>query len=438
MGFLDPKPLTPGQADAKYADIPTLQSVSTTVAQVGESRRSHGGKIGTSGKGVIAFRIDHYIDAYRATVWPLMKARGFVAGLGIISRPDNPVDPTTSTWAQVKQLVNEGNEVWSHTATHTDPGNDPARVIEEVVTSKQELEAQGFKVHGFQMAGTATTNPNFGSNFNSMEDFNSPVGRLLLSNYGLIECYAGGSRRLLPTDGCYGLDHVTIESLTLTQIKAVVDEVTRYGYGVELMIHANRIGAAGYLSLTDFTALLDYIKAAWDAGTLEVLSPSGLAWADPASDYKTELLTDTSFEGVSAPSSAGPVWFMQGGSGVTVGTDGGRTGSKYARFTPASGFAYMLQSNTKVQQLGLQGTAMIVEGWARAPLGAANARMFVVDNNDNTRINLDVNWALAAGQGWTRFRIPFVCPVGTTNLAIKVSRFSGDTIDWDDVRAYVV
>ncbi|BCW20181.1 hypothetical protein NtRootA9_28890 [Arthrobacter sp. NtRootA9] len=58
-----------------------------------------------------------------------------------------------------------------------------------------------------------------------------------------------------------------------------MDLALSLGLGVEFMIHSNRIGAAGYLSSADFTALLDYVVTKRDPGQIEVLTP--LAWRSP-------------------------------------------------------------------------------------------------------------------------------------------------------------
>ncbi|BCW20180.1 hypothetical protein NtRootA9_28880 [Arthrobacter sp. NtRootA9] len=98
-------------------------------------------------------------------------------------------------------MIAQGNEVWSNSVTHSDPGNTWAGMVDEIQNSRIELEGKGLTVMGWQMAGTATSNPNYGSNFTKASQFANPAGKLLMANYGRIKAYAGGALRVLPTCG---------------------------------------------------------------------------------------------------------------------------------------------------------------------------------------------------------------------------------------------
>lgn len=161
--------------------------------RLADVRRSKGGVIGTNGKGAMCWRIDHQIDAYRSTIWPILRDRGMPAGLGVVTDavndPADPLDPTAATWAQVTTTHWEGNEIWAHSATHADPapyGGLP--IYDEIVGARTTLEAQNLHPVGWQMPGVSgVQTPNYSNNFNTAAQFGTDVGQLLLGTYGLIE-----------------------------------------------------------------------------------------------------------------------------------------------------------------------------------------------------------------------------------------------------------
>lgn len=407
-------------------------------------QRSRGGYIGTSGKGVVAFRVDHGVDPFLATFWPLMRDRGIPAGLGVltgcVNDPADSYEPTSSTWANILTANWEGVEVWSHSHTHLDPAplGSGGTLTEEINTSKSLIEAQGMMVMGWQMPGVpGVTTPSYSALFDSLADFNSEVGQRLLETYGLIECDIDGVRRQLPTDGCYGLSHFTIDTVTLAQAQAQVDLAVRFGWGLELMFHPRYLNGVGYMSTADFTSLLDYVKTLWDAGSIEVLTPSGLAFADPGRTYRMNLLSQTSFEGITRSGTTMGDWSLSSNSSaITLKTDGGRTGDNYVRFDPTT--AYAQQANAHVFQIGASGGTFIAEGWCRAPGTNGTARLIVLDNSGATAFTLTKTQALTGGAGWTRVRLPFTIPPLCTNLTVRIGWSAGSTVDWDDVTVQAI
>lgn len=419
-------------------------------------RKAKGGKIGTSGKGVVAWRVDHMIDEHRATTWPILRSRGMPCGVGLVTDavgdPTNVADPTATTWAQARTMMWEGCEIWSHSATHLAPIPDGSStgaplgktLEEEIAGSKAKIEANGMRVMGWQTPGiVGCLAPSYSGNIANLSHFNTPTGQKYLANYGLIEHgqqIPGGRPRFLPTDGVYGYAHsVTLESATVAQVKGWVDAAANQGVGVEIMFHPRYIGMPGQMSVADFTEIADYVKNRWDAGAIEVLTPSGLAFADPGSSFRLQMLRDTGFEGVGTSGAAIGAWSLNNATGITLRTDGGRTGTNYVRFSGTLNYAQ--QAYTSIISGGIQGAAAMVEAWVRNQSATPSvARIYVMDNSGNNPTFIrDVRTTLAAGQGWTRVRVPLVIPVTCANLLVRLSRFStgsdgmtGDA-DFDDI-----
>lgn len=237
------------------------------------------------------------------------------------------------------------------------------------------------------------------------------------------------------------LGHATIDSMTLAQARANVDWAVDYGGGVEFMFHPAYIGKAGFMTVADFTALVDYVKTRWDAGDLEVLSPSGLAFADPGYGRRMDLLRRGGFEGLSFVGNALGPWTAANTTGVTVGADGGREGSNYTRWAAGSN-SHLHQSYTYIGESNVQGAAFMAEAWFRQPdgVGSATGRIQLLDNSGaNPTFASDKRITLPAGSGWTRLRVPFCIPQTCTNLMIRVSRLpdgQAGNLDIDDVHIW--
>ena len=420
--------------------------------RVADVRRSKGGVIGTNGKGVVAWRIDHQIDAYRSTIWPILRDRGMPAGLGVVTDavadPTDPLDPTATTWAQLTTAHWEGNEIWAHSATHADPAPYGGLTVEEeILKPRTTLEAQNLHPVGWQMPGVSgVQTPNYSNAFNTAAQFASRPGQLLTGTYGLIEIDRGsqGNRRVLPTNGCYGLGHFTIDTVTLAAAKAQVDLARDYGMGVEIMLHPKYIGMNGYMSVADFTALVDYVKGLWDAGSIEVLTPSGLAFADPGQTRRLNLIRSGGFEGVVPSGTTYGPWLANNATGITVQTDGGQEGSNYARFSGSVN--YLNQGYTFVGEGNLGAAAFLFEAYVRNNSAATSiARMQLLDNSgNNPTFARDVKTTLTAGQGWTKVRVPFCIPKTCTNIQARISRFTtgsdgatGD-VDFDNIKVQAI
>jgi len=409
-------------------------------------RGMKGGGIGVGSKAVVALRFDDWHAAFKANIYALLKARGLPAGYTHISRLDQQPQWTAGvTWADIKDWWRNGIEVWSHGTDHKDPSPQGyAGLVDQIVTSRAEIETNlggSVPVMGWMQPGATPLGAEtpYGTLFADLADFqNTDAGRLITSTYGLSCGDTFGKYRILPTNVAYGLSHFTVsDGATLAAAKQYIDNAIATGTGVQLMTHAGNLGAAGNMTVADYTALLDYIVTKRDAGLVEVLTPSGLAFANK-STARQNLLIDgslaTSATGASSATSPWQGWV----AGMTVETSGGHTGSNFLRFTNAVtgtlvqrlGGAY---NQLGVQQMGFSGGTMVAKVWARSN-GAATttARFLISDYDDATRLNLDITRA-GIGTAWTQVHIPFSFPKECNRLTFAVGRTTGDGIDFDDL-----
>lgn len=419
-----------------------------------DAKRSKGGVIGTNGRGVVAFRVDHMLDHHRSTTWPILRDRGIACGLGVVTGAIGnklTIEPTVTTWDELRRMHYEGCEIWAHSATHKDPApygtTGGLSAYGEIVQPRLDLEAQNLRVMGFQMPGvTGVLDPNYSGNFNTIEQMGTANGQMLLANYGLLEIDRGseGARRRLPTDGCFMLGHATLDTMTLAQAQANVDFAVDYAGGVELMFHPKYIGMPGYMSIATFTALVDYVVAKREAGTIEILTPSGLAFADPSSNNRMNLLLQSDFEGISPVGKNYGKWTVNDSTGVTIQATGGYSGTNFLQFSAASGANYLYQPYTYVSEAGIKGASFAVEAWVKQPdgVGGATARIYLMDNSGRTpSFVIDKRITLNPGQGWTKVRVPFCIPKSCTNLMLRLSRFpdaNTGNVAFDDVRILAI
>jgi hypothetical protein len=452
------EPLTSTKLRATYAPV-TAGALGLFSARKAVVKHAKGGIIGTAGKGVVAWRVDHMLDQFRSTTWPILRDRGMPAGLGVVTSAvghtaTDTIETSATTWAQLLAAHWEGNEIWAHSATHLDPApfgtTGGLSLVDEIVTPRALLEAKGLTVMGWQQPGiTGCTTPDYSSLFTNVSQFGSEVGRLLMGTYGLIEIgqqITGGQPRNLPTDGVLGYAHaVTVESTTLALCKTYVDLAVKRGVGVELMHHPKYIGQPGMMTVADFTALADYVVAKRDAGLIEVLTPSGLAFAAPSSTNRLNLLVDSDFEGLAFVGNVLGGWSSSNAAAMTLRTDGGHSGASFVRLTPSGN--YLSQEYTYAATAGVQGAAFEATAWARAGAagatsGAATIRAYLMDNSGATPLFVrDVRITIPAGGAWTKVHVPFCIPVTCSNLLIRVSRWGdanlGD-LDIDEVKIVAV
>ncbi|MGH4140989.1 polysaccharide deacetylase family protein [Clostridium sp.] len=424
----------PTKTKSKIPDI--MYNKSKLLLQ--QERMSKGGVIGTAGKGVVALRFDDYQDAFGAKIYPLLLSRGLPCSMALISRFNTAQSwGKDTTWAEVKNWNRNGVEIWSHGTDHKDYSKHGyAGLYSQIVTSKLEIEAQNIKVVGWALPGVRPSTKNLPYNgLTKPSDYNSTPGKLLMQTYAITEAYAYKAPRVLPSHIFHGLGHMTISDGSgegLEIAKTAINVATKNKSGIELMCHIGNLGKKGNMTISQFTAMLDYIKTQWDNGSIEVLTPSGLCFADPNTSTRLKLNSDTSFEGltVASPTAWGDTkkW-----TGKTIGTSGGRTGENFLRITSNCTNSAVTQKIDYLDKLKVSGEQFVFEGWFR-PHGKGNTigMVQIEDSNSSKKLKI-INRVVNNAPSWKRVRFVFGIPPNTKSITLSLSKISGTSIDWDDV-----
>jgi len=407
-----------------------------------EAAAARGFTIGTNGKAVVAFREDHWLDEFRTKVISLLQARSIPFGLAHLTNFSVGGDggSMNTTWADVFAWHKRGGEVWSHGSNHKDPTPDGyAGLIREIVGTKTEIESHFIKCQGWMQPGISeqlTDEVPYDGMFADESTINSQTGRLLMSTHAHIEGDIGGYFRSLPTGVQYGLGHYTIDSVTsLATLTALVEEAEDNKSGIEFMLHASMLDDATRITTAILTSFLDYLVTEWDAGRIEILTPSGLYYADPYSTYRKNLVLDGGFEGIVIDTGADTLGAWDLVTDIySLGTDGGHTGTNYLIVPAVTGSSVVRQ----VMEVGKHspGQTYMLEAWFKNVGAASVARMIVVDHDVPSNMTETKTMNMGIDQGWTKLRLAFTPPLNMTGeLRIQVGRngITGGTIHVDDV-----
>ncbi|MBU3143444.1 cell wall-binding repeat-containing protein [Clostridium sp. CF012] len=404
-----------------------------------QERISKGGVIGTGGKGVVALRFDDYQDIFGKKIYPLLLSRGLPSSMALISRfKASHYWGSGTTWDQVRNWNRNGVEIWSHGTDHNDYSpKGYAGLYSQIVTSKAEIEAQNIKVAGWALPGVTPKTKNLPyDGLIKPSDYNGIVGNLLMQTYAITEAYAYpyDSVRTLPTKIYHGLNHYTVsdDSGTLRKSKEAIDVAIKNKTGIEFMCHAGNLDKPRTMSLSDFTALLDYIKTKWDDGSIEVLTPSGLFFADPNSSSRLQLTTSHSFEGLTV-NNPGAWSGTSQWTGKTIEKSGGKTGANFLRINSSITNSAVTQKITSLDKLKVSGEQFVLEGWFRANGDGNTTGMVQIDDPNKPNALKIMNKVVSNGSTWTKVRFVFSIPPNTKTITISLSRLAGVGIDWDDI-----
>ena len=414
---------------------PSTNTISFRLLQ--KERMSKGGVIGTNGKGVVAIRFDDYQNIFGKKIYPLIVARGLPCSMSLISRFNTEQRwGMNTTWDEVRHWNRNGVEIWSHGTDHKDYSKKGYKgLYSEIVTSKEEIEAQNIKVVGFALPGVAPSTKNLPYNrLTKPSDYNGTVGKLLMETYALTEAYAYPPKRILPTYIYHGLNHYTVSdgSGSLANAEKLINVAIKDKSGIELMCHSGSLGKRGHITLSQFTTLLDYIKTQWDKGSIEVLTPSGLMFADPNSKIRLKLNTDDSFEGLTVAHPGAWNKTTQW-SGKTIETSGGRTENNFLRINNNITNSGVTQKITSLDKLTVLGEQFVFEGWIRPfGKGTTTGMIHITDSNNSKELKI-IKKVVSKGSAWTKVRFVFCIPPNTKAITLSLYRSAGAGIDWDDV-----
>lgn len=407
-----------------------------------KSRKAKGGVIGTAGKGVVALRFDDYQNVFREKIYPLLVDRGLPSSMALISR-FNTEQPwgIGTTWDNIREWNRNGLEIWSHGTDHKDYSKDgDSGLYSQIVTSKEEIEEEDIKVVGWVLPGVEPTTSNLPYNgLTKPSDYDSPTGKLIMDTYALTEAYAYETERTLPTSIYHGLNHITVSDggETLSSSIEKINATIKNKSGIELMCHPGNLGKSGNLTFEEFETLLNYIKTKWDEGSIEVLTPSGLFFANPNTSSRLKLNTDDSFEDLTI-SNPGAWNETKNWTGNSIETSTGKTGNNFLRIGINADDSGVTQKIVDLDKLGVQGEQFVFEGWFRAYDSEGTDGMIQISDYDDPNKLKIVKKVVSKDKDWTRVRFVFAIPTNTKNITLSLYNITGTTIDWDDVSIKII
>ncbi|WP_097028627.1 polysaccharide deacetylase family protein [Clostridium peptidivorans] len=402
-----------------------------------KERMAKGGVIGTAGKGVVVLRFDDYQNVFREKIYPMLVERGLPCSMALISRFNTAQSwGKGTTWDDIRHWNRNGVEIWSHGTDHRDYSkNGYSGLYSQIVISKEEIEAQDIKVVGWVLPGVKPTTKNLPYNgLTKPSHYNSTTGKLLMDTYALTEAYAYKPQRILPTNIYHGLGHITVSDggETVSSVIEEINAVIKNKSGIELMCHAGNLGKAGNLTFEEFETLLNYIKMQWDKDSIEVLTPSGICFADPNSSSRLKLNVDDSFEGLTT-ANPGAWKETKNWAGKTIETSAGRTGNNFLRINSDAADSGVTQRIADLDKLGVAGEQFVFEGWFRSYGSKDTIGVVQIDDYDNPSKLKIVKKTVSNDTAWTRVRFVFCIPPGTKNITLSLYRDTEAGIDWDDI-----
>jgi len=280
------------------------------------------------------------------------------------------------------------------------------------------------RVHGWQQPGIpGLTFPGYAAVWEAEGyDWSTEYPQVVMGRYPLVEMGgngAGNKYRWLPTGPGYDMPHFSMDSMTGATAIAGIDKAIGSGFSVELMHHPKYVVAGtATLDVAGLTAVLDHVVALRDAGTVEVLTASGMAFADPTTARRLNILRNGDFA-----SGFFTDWTTIG-AGVTSGAEGS---IKYANFPDGATDRTLGQvlSDGTVRALGLQGTTMQVKARVKVVGSVAAPLRFEIRDSSNTANLFQLRTTTHPAGDWRTVTFPFTLHPDTTALGLEFFRNAG-------------
>lgn len=254
-----------------------------------------GDTIGTGGLGAVALRFDDAAGDFARTVLPMLEARGLpFTRVTTSDRVGNTAGGEDDTWANIQDYcIRAGGEVWNHGKTHGAADSQQA-IDAEVSGALATLRANlpRLAIDCWSPPGGQSTGWDGYMPAETIAQLTETyAGQQIMSHHALMSGYLTDSW-YPPLDGVLkdGMIFYSSDIRDLAFLTNLVDRARDFPSGVTLMFHSNNIGETDYITMSDFTAILDYIVAERDAGRLLVLTVSGLAVADSGSDRRHDVI----------------------------------------------------------------------------------------------------------------------------------------------------
>lgn len=329
----------------------------------------------------VALRFDDNVERDYTYTLPKFTSRNLVAGFAVVSSLVGQGGRLTA--AQMLTMQDGGMEMICHSATHaTVSSYTDTQFLAETVTAANTLRAlTGIQVQSFAVPGTWS-----GSLlWDSETAIKNSHLRILQSTFAHVGGWIGSNYRSHPMTYPWGTNVLASDTLTLAQLQTYVNNALRYATQIEFLFHSNLIGSGGSnISEANFESFLDYLVTKSAVG-LTVLTPTGLAYAQP-NTTPYNVINDGNFE--ISVTGTWRAWEIQ--TGAPTVEAGGRTGN----------CASVNDSNSIVQYFSANSVRSVrFTGYAKAVTGSATAAVILRDGDGHTLVSATPS---VTDAGWTK------------------------------------
>lgn len=377
------------------------------------ARRRRGGAIGTDGKAAIALRFDHWLTDFKAKVMPLLEQYSLPASQAIIPSLVGQTGNAMSYAELQTWCLTGGGELFNHGLGNHVATNVESEYEAQILTGLANLQAgtPRIAIEGWNPPGVAAGSWGGFAPMETPAQYETIAGQLVLKNHAIVSGYIGNVYRDLDGSNPIGADHSTIDSSTAGQAKVTIDRMVKTGMGGVLMLHPNMLDQAGRITTAALGEVLAYIAQLRDEGKLEVLSQSGLHFADAGSARRSNWVWNGRFDTNLAD------WV---GTGYTRVVEGEVT---FARATAA---ASTLVQTGIVPDIGLGSQRELVYR-VRATTGAT-VRLKAGLTSKDVVLSASPDWQIV--RAFTTIPLDHVLPW----IDIEVGRVAGGAVDIADIR----
>lgn len=255
-----------------------------------------GGVIGTSGTGAIALRFDDAPEEFVERMLPILTRYNLpFTRVTTSDRIGNRMISESAFPEMERYSLTYGGEVWNHGATHGERKGIPD-LTDEIIGSLHKLQRLMPKINvdcwtppgGSQLLGGYMPGNTIDQHFGSV------VGRMIFTNHGLVSGYLDNTyyRSLngVPMDG---QRHLSADAWGSSRIKSIVNRLISEKNGCVIMYHANNPDSTDrFTTMDEFEKSMAYIAEQRALGKIQVLTVSGMAFADKQRD-RENLLNST-------------------------------------------------------------------------------------------------------------------------------------------------
>ena len=281
--------------------------VSDHAGRVEYARSRRGGGIGTAGRPVVMLRFDHWLEAFRDKVLPIMQEFDLPGTLNM--NYDNLSNAANGggaiTWEDVQDWNQySGIEIANHGSTHTNASTRDS-IYHEIVDGRRNLESamprvavETWQEHGsaYLIASDEPGDIGLDLGRTPANFFESYAGKLVVAEHAVIEGKSGGFYHPINGHPQIGQSHISVDRSTAAEAIAYVEQVQAFGRGVTLYVHPGTLDSGDdFMTTAAFRELCAHLAAERDAGRLMVMTAAGGAFADRLDDHRENLIVAAEF-----------------------------------------------------------------------------------------------------------------------------------------------